>query len=77
MTNYHQQHLPTPQAIPVSVERTMFEEMTGEPFTYTETLDVYQHYTPDPKPWATSAQIRALAGFCLLLLNANAFLYVY
>ena len=77
MTNYHQQHLPTPQATPVSVERTMFEEMTGEPFTYTETLDVYQHYKPDPKPWTASAQIRALADFCLLLLNANAFLYVY
>jgi len=55
----------------------MFEEMTGEPFTYTETLDVYQHYKPDPKPWTASAQIRALADFCLLLLNANAFLYVY
>ena len=77
MTKYHQQYLPIPQDPPVSVERTMFEEMTGEPFTYTETLDVYQHYTPDPKPWATSAQIRALADFCLLLLNANAFLYVY
>jgi len=77
MTSYHQQHLPTPKVPPVSVKRTMFEEMTGEPFTYTETLDVYQHYTPDPQPWMASAQIRALADLCLLLLNANAFLYIY
>ena len=55
----------------------MFEEMTGEPFTYNETLDVYQDYTPDPQPWTVSPQIRALADFCLLLLNANAFLYIY
>ena len=77
MTKYHKLHLPTPKLPPVSVVRTMFEEMTGEPFTYNETLDVYQDYTPDPQPWTVSPQIRALADFCLLLLNANAFLYIY
>ena len=55
----------------------MFEEMTGEPFTYTEQLDIYQNYTPDSQPWTVPVEFRALADFCLLLLNANEFVYVY
>ncbi len=77
MIDYHQQHPPAVQADPVAIERTMFEEMTGEPFTYTEQLDIYQNYTPDSQPWTVPVEIRALADFCLLLLNANEFVYVY
>lgn len=77
MTDYHQQHPPTVQDNPITIERTMFEEMTREPFTYTEQLDIYRNYTPDPQPWTVPSEIRALADFCLLLLNANEFVYVY
>jgi hypothetical protein len=55
----------------------MFEEMTGESFTYTERLDVYEDYVPDAKPWEVGAETRSLADLCLLLLNANEFIYVY
>ncbi len=77
MVDYHQKHPPTVQSNPIAIERTMFEEMTGEPFTYIEQLDIYQNYTPDSQQWTVLAKIRALADFCLLLFNANEFVYVY
>ena len=77
MVDYHQKHPPTVQSNPIAIERTMFEEMTGEPFTYIEQLDIYQNYTSDPQSWTVPAKIRALADFCLLLFNANEFVYVY
>ena len=49
MVDYHQKHPPTVQSNPIAIERTMFEEMTGEPFTYIEQLDIYQNNTPDPQ----------------------------
>ena len=49
MVDYYQKHPPTVQSNPIAIERTMFEEMTGEPFTYIEQLDIYQNYTPDPQ----------------------------
>jgi len=77
MTQYHKKYSPKPQTYPTVVERTMFEEMTGEAFIYTEQLDIYQNYVSDPQIWTVSAAVRALADFCLILLNSNAFVYVY
>ncbi len=77
MTQYHKKYSPQSQTYPTVVERTMFEEMTGEAFTYTEQLDIYQNYVSDPQIWTVSASVRALADFCLILLNSNAFVYVY
>ncbi|MBT7100791.1 DUF1553 domain-containing protein, partial [Candidatus Poribacteria bacterium] len=77
METYHADHSPRPIALPAEVEREMFEEMTGEPFTYTERLDVYEEYVSDAKPWDVGPETRALADLCLLLLNTNEFIYVY
>ena len=77
MVDYHQKHPPTVQSNPIAIEHTMCEEMTGEPFTYIEQLDIYQNYTSDPQSWTVPAKIRALADFCLLLFNANEFVCVY
>jgi hypothetical protein len=77
MAAYHVSHPPRPRTLPTEVEREMFEEMTGESFTYTERLDVYEDYVPDAKPWEVGAETRSLADLCLLLLNANEFIYVY
>jgi len=53
------------------------EELTGQPFEFIEKLNVFEDYVPDSKPWTVSADTRALADVCLLLLNSNEFLYVY
>ena len=74
---YHHQNPPVAEKYPTQVDRTMFEEMTGEPFEYTERLDVYEDYVPHPKPWDVGPETRALADLCLVLFNANEFIYVY
>jgi len=51
--------------------------MTGEPFEYTERLDIYENYTPDLKAWEVGLETRALADLCLVLFNANEFIYIY
>ncbi len=73
----HETHMPTPFVYPTSIEREMIEEMTGEPFIYVERLDIYENYEADLKPWEAPPQTRALADLCLLLLNANEFIYIY
>ena len=77
MLVYHRQNPPVAQSYPTHIERTMFEEMTGEEFTYTEHLDRYENYVPDTKPWDVEPDTRALANLCLVLFNANEFVYVY
>jgi hypothetical protein len=62
--------------LPREVTRHAIEEMNGEPFTFTERLEVYDNYVADRKPWDVDARTRALADVCLVLLNANEFLYV-
>ena len=54
----------------------MFEELTGETFTFTEELDVMKNYQRDLKPWDVSPQTRALADLCLVLMNSNEFVYL-
>lgn len=62
---------------PLQVEREMVEEMTGEEFTFTEYLDVYENYQPDLKDADVSAGVSALAAYISVLFNTNEFLYVY
>jgi len=77
MLRYHQENQPVKQVYPTEVRRKMFEEMTGEPFEYTERLDVYEDYVADVKPWEVAPQVRALGDFCLVLFNTHEFIYVY
>ncbi|HIE99076.1 MAG TPA: DUF1553 domain-containing protein [Fuerstia sp.] len=77
MLAYHSQNKPTAAEYPTQVTRSLVEEFTGKPFEFIELLNVYNDYIPDAKPWTVSAQTRALADVCLLLLNSNEFMYVY
>lgn len=77
MNDYHAQHTPEPVEYPKYVTRSLVEEFTGKPFTFEEWLNVYEDYVPDEKPWTVSADVRALADVCLLLMNSNEFVYVY
>jgi mono/diheme cytochrome c family protein len=62
---------------PTEVTREAVDENTGEPFTFTERLFVYDDYVPDLQPHQVDAVTRGLADVCLALLNANEFIYVY
>ncbi|MEM8668991.1 MAG: PSD1 and planctomycete cytochrome C domain-containing protein [Planctomycetota bacterium] len=77
MQAYHAEHDPQPLEYPKQVTRSLVEEFTGEPFEFIEKLNVYENYVPDAKPWTVDSDTRALADVCLLLFNANEFLYVY
>ena len=64
--------------LPKVVRRQMVEELTGEPVTWEEELPVFKAgYQRDLKPWDVSAETRAWAELCLVLLNSNEFLYVH
>ena len=76
-TSEHEKNPPEPQPYPTEIRRTMFEEMTGESFTYTERLDVYEDYVADLRPTDVDPETRALADLCLVLFNANEFVYLY
>ncbi len=62
---------------PKEIERHMFEEMTGEPFKFTETLDVFEDYEPDLQMADINEHERALADLAVILFNSNEFIYVY
>ena len=57
--------------------RSLVEEFSGDTFEFDEMLPVFEDYVPDAKPATVSAETRAMADMCLLLLNANEFVYVY
>jgi mono/diheme cytochrome c family protein len=77
MTAYHKQNKPDPITYPTKITRSLVEEFTGKEFTYEEWLPVFEDYVPDAKPDTVSPRTRALADMCLLLFNANEFIYVY
>ena len=74
-----EQHKSTPQprVYPTQVTRRANEENTGEEFSFTETLFEYADYLPDLESHQVDARTRGLADLCLVLLNANEFIYVY
>ena len=68
---------PKPRTYPTEIIRSANEENTGETFTFAEKLFEYLDYQPDLQPHQVGARIRGFADLCLVLLNANEFLYVY
>ena len=77
MKTYHAEHKPKPVEYPTQITRSLVEEFSGKPFESTEWLPVFEDYVPDAKPWTVSSETRALADVCLVLMNANEFVYVY
>ncbi|NND98683.1 MAG: DUF1549 domain-containing protein [Pirellulaceae bacterium] len=77
MSQYHQSSDPEPVVFPTKITRSLVEEFTGNPFEYEEWLPIFENYVPDAKPSTVSSETRALADLCLLLVNANEFMYVY
>ena len=61
---------------PSQITRSLVEEFSGEPFEYVEILPVFEQYQPDPKIESLSPAEQGLAEVCLLLMNANEFMYV-
>jgi mono/diheme cytochrome c family protein len=59
------------------VVREAVEENTGEKFAFVERLNVMADFVPDLAPHDVDARTRGLAEVCLVLLNANEFIYVY
>ena len=76
MQDYHATSEPTSRAYPTKITRSLVEEFSGKPFEYEEILPVFEEYQADTKPADVSANTRALADLCLLLLNTNEFMYV-
>ena len=77
MTKIQQDRRPAPRKLPSEVVREAVDENTGEPFSFTEKLFVYEDYQPDLQPVQVDAKTRGLADLCLVLLNSNEFIYVY
>ena len=76
MLRYHQDVETAPVKFPTEITRSLVEEFSGEVFEYTEILPVFERYVADKKAADVTAETRALADMCLLLLNANEFVYL-
>jgi hypothetical protein len=61
---------------PKQVVQPMIEELTGDPFEFEEDWSM-SGYEYNLQPTEVTAETRALADLCLVLLNANEFVYVY
>jgi len=75
LIEHHQKTKPVDFEFPKEVVRTMVEEFTGEPFAFQENWDMtgYEH---NLRPSEVSAETRALADLCLVVLNSNEFVYL-
>ena len=76
MLEHHRTHAPQKVAPPTKVAREMVEELTGETFHWEEELDAMRDFQADLKPWDVSAEVRAWSEVCLVLMNANEFVYL-
>lgn len=76
MIAHHRAHPVKPIQQPAKIVRSLVEEQTGKEVRWEERLDVFENYVPDLKPWDVGPETRALADFCLVLFNANEFIYV-
>jgi hypothetical protein len=66
-----------PREYPTEIVRQANEEMSGQLFKFVERLFGYEDYVPDLQPHDVDARTRGLADVCLMMLNANEFVYVY
>jgi Protein of unknown function (DUF1549)/Protein of unknown function (DUF1553)/Planctomycete cytochrome C len=76
MTEHHRIHRPAQLAPRTPVIAAVNSEYNGETFRFTEDQD-WSSYEYNLHPGQVSAETRALAELCLVLLNANEFVYVY
>jgi len=76
MVGYHRRTSAKPVTYPTEITRSLVEEFSGRVFEYQEILPVFENYIPDRKSADVAPETRALADVCLLLLNANEFMYV-
>ncbi|QIF02555.1 DUF1549 domain-containing protein [Roseimicrobium sp. ORNL1] len=77
MTAKHAGTSLAPSTRPKEIIREAVEENTGEKFSFSERLHVYENFVPDKKMSDVDANTRGLAEVCLVLLNSNEFAYVY
>ena len=76
MRTHHRSHEPVRVDPPQRVRRSYVEELTGEDYVWDEELIGMDQFVPDLKPWDVGPETRALAELCLVLMNANEFVYV-
>lgn len=76
MVEHHKANPVKPIVQPAKIIRELVEEQTGKKVRWEERLDVYENFVSDLKPWDVGPETRALADFCLVLFNANEFIYV-
>ena len=76
MTEQQRQATPAKFEFPGKVVQSMVEEFTGEPFAFQEDWD-FSNYEYNLQPTNVTAETRALADLCLVILNSNEFVYVY
>jgi len=62
---------------PTKVIREAVEENTGEKYSFVENLYSNSDFVADLQPADVDRHTRALADFCLIILNSNEFVYVY
>lgn len=77
MTERHRNVTVASAVYPTEVVREAVEENTGEKFRFTERLEVFGEFVPDKKMADVDPEVRGLAELCLVLFNANEFVYVY
>jgi hypothetical protein len=76
MTERHKQLKFDRPKRPTEVVREAVEENTGEKFTFKEALAAAADFVPDPHPADASPETRGLMEVCLVLFNANEFIYL-
>jgi hypothetical protein len=76
MTEHQRKTIPTRFEFPKKVVQSMVEEFTGELFDFEEDWD-FSSYEYNLQPTDVTAETRALADLCLVILNSNEFVYVY
>ncbi|WP_145363574.1 PSD1 and planctomycete cytochrome C domain-containing protein [Stratiformator vulcanicus] len=74
---YHSAKTPPPIELPTELVRERLGEQFGHQMQWLEQLDVYKNYEPDLTANMATAEQRAWAELCLVLLNSNEFAYVY
>ena len=76
MTAHHAANKPQPPPSLNPVELFINSEFTGQTIRFVEETD-FSGYERNRHPSQVSAATRALAELCLVLMNANEFVYVY
>ena len=64
------------QQLPLQIQRTVIEEMTGEVVSFFEQLPAHADFVPDLQLADCDARTRGLANVCLVLFNSNEFITV-